>query len=154
MAIKTQKTELFKVNTATTSIKITKITSPTPPSGTADEIDTTDLDSTAKQFTQGLIDYGEATFEINFDPSDASHQALEVDLASGVEREWLLGFSDATTAAPAVIASVFGAPPTTRSWVKFSGFVKGLPKKGGTNTIFTGTLTVRVTGSPTWTYKV
>lgn len=153
MAIKTQGTQLYKVATATTSIVITKLTNPTPPSGSADEIEITDLDSTAKEYLQGLIDYGEATFDINYDPADTSHQALEADLAAGTTSEWLIGFSDGTTAAPTVTASSFATPATSRSWVLFSGFVKGFQKQSGTNTKMTATLTVRVTGSPTYFYK-
>lgn len=152
--LKTQGTQLWKVATATTSVEIGNITSFNPPSPASDEIDSTNLASTAKEFVQGLIDYGEGSFEVNFDPSSAAHQAILTDLAAGTTREWLIGFSDATTAAPTVSASAFGLPATTRSWVKFSGFIKGFTMQGGTNDLVKATLTVRNSGSPTYTWKV
>lgn len=152
--LKTQGTQLWKVDTATTSVEIGNITSFNPPSPASDEIDSTNLASTAKEFVQGLIDYGEGSFEVNFDPSSAAHQAILTDLAAGTTREWLIGFSDATTAAPTVSGSAFGSPATTRSWVKFSGFIKGFTMQGGTNDLVKATLTVRNSGSPTYTWKV
>lgn len=152
--LKTQGTQLWKVSGATTSVEIGNITSFNPPSPASDEIDSTNLASTAKEFVQGLIDYGEGSFEVNFDPSSAAHQAILTDLAAGTTREWLIGFSDATTAAPTVSGSAFGLPATTRSWVKFSGFIKGFTMQGGTNDLVKATLTVRNSGSPTYTWKV
>ena len=152
--LKTQGTQLWMVTAATTSVEIGNIISFNPPSPAADEIESTNLSSTAKEFVQGLIDYGEGSFEVNFDPSSAAHQAVLTGLAAGTTREFLIGFSDATTAVPSVTGSSFGAPPTTRSWVKFSGFIKGFVMQGGTNDLVKATLTVRNSGSPTYTWKV
>ena len=152
--LKTQGTQLWMVTAASTSVEIGNIISFNPPSPAADEIESTNLSSTAKEFVQGLIDYGEGSFEVNFDPSSAAHQAVLTGLAAGTTREFLIGFSDATTAVPSVTGSSFGAPPTTRSWVKFSGFIKGFVMQGGTNDLVKATLTVRNSGSPTYTWKV
>lgn len=152
--LKTQGTQLWMVTAATTSVEIGNIISFNPPSPAADEIESTNLSSTAKEFVQGLIDYGEGSFEVNFDPSSAAHQAVLTGLAAGTTREFLIGFSDATTAVPTVSASSFGSPATTRSWVKFSGFIKGFVMQGGTNDLVKATLTVRNSGSPTYTWKV
>lgn len=153
-ATKTQGTQFHKVASATTSVEITDIIDVTPPSPDSDEIEITNLSSTAKEFLQGLRDYGEGSFELNWSPTNASHIALQADFDSGTLREWLIGFSDGTTAAPTVAASAFAVPATTRSWVKFTGFVKGLKVKGGTNDVFKATLTVRASGTPTYYAKV
>lgn len=152
--LKTQGTQLWKVSGTTTSVEIGNIISFNPPSPATDEIESTNLASSAKEFVQGLIDYGEGSFEVNFDPSSAAHQAILADLAAGTTREFLIGFSDATTAAPTVASSAFGSPATTRSWVKFTGFIKGFVMQGGTNALVTATLTIRNSGSPTYTWKV
>lgn len=152
--LKTQGTQLWMVNAASTSVEIGNITSFNPPSPSADEIESTNLTSSAKEFVQGLIDYGEGSFEVNFDPSSAAHQAVLTGLAAGTTREFLIGFSDATTAVPSVTDSSFGSPPTTRSWVKFTGFIKGFVMQGGTNDLVKATLTIRNSGSPTYTWKV
>jgi hypothetical protein len=44
------------------------------PSTENPEIDVTALTSTAKEFIGGLIDYGELTLQLNFDPNNATHQ--------------------------------------------------------------------------------
>lgn len=150
---KTQGTQLFKVASATTSVEITNIQGGSPPSPQSDDIEITDLSSTAKEYIQGLRDYGEASFEMNWDPANAVHQALQADYDAGTSREWLIGFSDGTTAAPTVSSSAFGTPATTRSWCKFVGYIKGIPKQLGTNSTVKQTLTVRVSGSPTYYYK-
>ncbi len=145
--------------TATTSIEIGNIKNLKPPSPQADEIEITNLASTAKEFLQGLTDFGTVECDINFYPNAVSgdtygHQALITDQAAGTVREWLIGFSDGTTSPPTVSSSAFGAPTTTtRSWVKFSGFVKSIPLSGSTNDVVSGQLVIRVTGSPTWYYK-
>jgi len=150
--LKTQGTQLWVVNGATTSLEVGNILSFNPPSPASDEIDVTNLSSTAKEFLQGLRDYGEGSFEINFSAS-AAHQALVTDFNAGTTREWLIGFGDATTAAPTVSGSAFGAPATTRTWVKFTGFIKSISLQGGTNSVVKGTLVVRNSGTPTFTYK-
>lgn len=151
----TQGTQLFKVQTATTSIEVTNITSFNPPSPNSDEIDKTSLTSTAKEFLQGLRDYGEASFEMNWDPiASANHQQLQADFDAGTTREWIIGFSDGTSPAPTVTASAFGTPATTRTWVKFTGFIKAIPMQGATNDLVKSTLTVRASGTPTYYYKV
>ena len=151
--LKTQGTQLWMVTGTTTSVEIGNITSFNPPSPAADEIEATNLSSTAKEFVQGLIDYGEGSFEINLDPTSTAHQGILTALAAGTTREFLIGLSDATTAVPTVATSSFGTPPTTRSWVKFNGFIKGFTMQGGTNDLVKATLTVRNTGSPTYTWK-
>lgn len=151
--LKTQGTSLFRVTGATTSAEVGNITSFNPPSPVADEIETTNLASSAKEFVQGLIDYGEGSFEINLDATSAAHQALLTTLAAGTTCEWLIGFSDATTAAPSVTGSAFGALPSTRSWIKFTAFIKALPMQGAVNGLVTATLTVRNSGSPTYSWK-
>lgn len=155
---KVQGTELWKVQTATTSVKVGNIQAFNPPSPESDEIEITDASSTAKEFIQGLRDYGEGSFEINWDPATTAggtpnHQQLQADFDAGTVREWLIGFSDATTAPPSVSSSSFGAPATTRTWVKFVGFIKSFKITGQQGGIFKGTLVVRNSGTPTFTYR-
>lgn len=150
---KTQGTSLFMVTGATTSAEVGNITSFNPPSPTADEIEITNLASAAKEFVQGLIDYGEGSFELNFDTTSTAHQGLLSTLQAGTTGQWLIGFSDGTDAAPTVTASAFGTLPTTRSWIKFTAFIKALPMQGGTNDVVKATLTVRNSGLPTYSWK-
>ena len=152
--LKTQGTQLYKVATATTAVEIGNIISGTPPSPSSDELDITSLTSTAKEYLQGLRDYGEGTFELNWDPATVGgtnpyHYALQTDFDAGTVREWMIGFSDGTATPTAPVASAFPTPPTTRTYLKFTGFIKSLQMQGSVNDVFKATLVVRCSGTPT-----
>ena len=152
--LKTQGTQLYKVATATTAVEIGNIISGTPPSPSSDELDITSLTSTAKEHLQGLRDYGEGTFELNWDPATTGgtnpyHYALQVDFDAGTVSEWMIGFSDGTATPTAPVASAFPTPPTTRTYLKFTGFIKSLQMQGGVNDVMKATLVVRCSGTPT-----
>jgi len=63
---------------------------------TVTTIDASDLDSTWRTFIGGLRDGGDCTFELAYNPSDASHIALEVDI-DGAEKDVSIAWSDSTT---------------------------------------------------------
>ena len=67
-----------------------------PASVSVTTIDSSDLDSTWRTFIGGLRDGGDCSFEIAYDPSDASHVALEADI-DGSEKAVSVAWSDATT---------------------------------------------------------
>ena len=157
--LKTQGTQLYKVATATTAVEIGNIISGTPPSPSSDELDIASLTSTAKEYLQGPRDYGEGTFELNWDPATVGgtnpyHYALQVDFDAGTVREWMIGFSDGTATPTAPVASAFPTPPTTRTYLKFTGFIKSLQMQGGVNDVMKATLVVRCSGTPTLYQKV
>lgn len=103
------------------------------PSPTRNEIDTTDLSSTAKEFKLGLKDYGEMSFNGKFRPADSVHQQIIADLDAEDPGNWKVTFSDGTTA-------------------EFAAYVKGAPTSGGQDDIVKYSLTLRITGEVTWTY--
>lgn len=103
---------------------------PTPSRG---EIDTTDLDSTAKEFMLGLKDNGEMTFNGKLKPADSVHQDVIADLDNDVAGNWKVTLSDGTK-------------------IEFAAFVKDMPITGGTDDIVKYSLTLRITGDITWTY--
>jgi hypothetical protein len=74
----------------TNYVEIAEVRSITPPSETIDMIDATHMQSPdrRREFISGLIDGGEASFEMNFIPGNASDQRLNVilNLAAGVSR--------------------------------------------------------------------
>lgn len=67
----------------------------TGPGGTANEIDITSLESTAKEFLVGLPNEGDFTFKGNFVPTNAGQIGLRNDRASGVLRNFKLYLTDA-----------------------------------------------------------
>lgn len=159
-ALKTQGTQLYKVQTATTSITVGNIQNISLPAPKADTKEITDMSSTGKEYVALLPDFGEVSCDINFDPELIStslagrgHQALVADADAGTTRNWIIGLSDGNAAPTAPVASVFPTPPTTRTWIQFNGFITEFSMKAGTNDVIGGSLTVKCTGSPTRYYK-
>jgi hypothetical protein len=97
------------------------------------EIDVTSLTSTAKEFIGGLIDYGELSLELSFDPNNATHQQLFTDMEA--------------------------SPPTVTGWrIQFvnptinfywSAFVKSFSISGEVDGKISGSLTLRLSGART-----
>ncbi len=102
------------------------------PGGTSNEIDVTDLSSTAKEFILGLSDEGDITADLNLIPKQTQHAQLLTLKDSGAETNFRLSFTD--------------SPPST--WT-FGAYVKGLPVSNGVDNVTKGSLTLRVTGSIT-----
>lgn len=100
--------------------------------GSAEEIDTTTLASTAKEFQVGLQDFGNFSLEINHDTSDVGQAAMRAAAAAGDTKECVLTLLDGTIAT-------------------FNAFVVTFPLSGGTSEVDTSSVNLRVTGAVTWT---
>lgn len=95
------------------------------------EIDVTTLQSTAKEFVGGLVDFGELSLELNFDPNKTSHQQLFADME----------------ASPPTITGwriTFVNPTQNYTW---SAFVKGFSISGEVDGVIAGSLTLRLSGA-------
>jgi len=101
--------------------------------GKTSEVDTTDLDSTAKEFVAGLPDYGEASFECNVDFSDAGQNAIRERFEDGAEVDFQVVYADTGT--------------TTEN---FTGFVSGYGTKLSVDGVVTASVTIRKKGVTTW----
>jgi hypothetical protein len=62
----------------------------------SNDIDGTDLDSAAMEYTPGLPDMGELTLTLNFKPGSVSHQLMFSLAANPVLEPWQLQFPDGT----------------------------------------------------------
>lgn len=113
-------------------ITVTGIVSFSGFDGEATEIDITTLASTAKEFRQGLQDFGGFTLELKRDPGDAGQQEMLSAKALQATRECVL------TLASGDIAT-------------FDAFVKSLTTEGGVDDVVNGTASLRVTGTVVWT---
>jgi hypothetical protein len=100
--------------------------------GEASDIDITTLASTAKEFRQGLQDFGNFSLEVNRDPNDAGQAVLDANKAAQLTREFVL------TLASGDIAT-------------FNGYVKSLTSAGGVDAVVTGSCNIKVTGTVVWT---
>jgi hypothetical protein len=100
------------------------------PSTENPEVDVTTLSSSAKEFIGGLVDFGDLTMEINFNPGLANHQQIFTDQEA--------------------------SPPTVTGWrITFStgqnydwpAFVKSFSLGGAVDGVYTGNVTLRLSGA-------
>ena len=105
----------------------------TGPNSNSDELDTTNLASTAKEKLLGLTDYGDFSFDISVYLDDVGQTALRTAL-------------DAKTLKTFKII----LPSGTLTTGTFSAYVKSMPVKGGVGQILGGTVTLSITGAFTW----
>lgn len=99
--------------------------------GAADELDTTDLDSDAKEFVSGIKDEGKFGFEMKTLKSDNGQIALRAARTSGVITPFKLTLSDGSVAS-------------------FSALVKTIPTSGGVNAVLKGKVDTKISGPVTW----
>lgn len=153
-ATKTQGTQLYYASAATTVTTVGSIISMTGlDSGNVDQIDTTLLTATSRSFVAGLANPGAVTLEVLFDPLDTTLTGLWALKDSGASKSWCIGLSESTTA-PTAAASVIVQPASTsRSSVKFDGFISGLVIDFPGNDVVKGTITLQTSGVHTWVFK-
>lgn len=103
-------------------------------SGTATEIDVSDLSSTAKEFVLGLADNGAMNLEMLYDPEDQGQIILETLRESSDSNQFRI-----------TIPNPLNSPATTV--FTFVGFVQTFPFSIGVDAAITGTVTIRITGA-------
>lgn len=156
MAVKTQFTDLYFIDPADDSVvEVGCVTSIDGLTAARDQIETTCLNSAAREYEAGMPTPGAATFGINFEPADPSHVRLHELYVLGTTLQWALGFSDyAPPQGPGLgpeptadSNSTFNLP-ATRTWLTFEGYVNDLPFNFALNTVVTSTVSVQVSGFP------
>lgn len=116
----------------TVQIPIGEITSFDGPGGTNSEIDITSLNSTSREFRNGLRDSGEVTLEMNFVPGNVG----QVDLRQ----------QQANTNTPGRYVMTLSTAQT----ITFSAFVREFSISGAVDDKVSASVTLRVTGDVTW----
>lgn len=155
MAKLTQGTKVFFIDPADDSlVEVTGITTFNPGGSPADQIETTSLTDSAKTFMRGLRTPGQASMEINADPTNASHLRLhELAQDDTVESiKWVIGWSDGTSS-PTVDSNGDFVLPSTRTWFEFQGYVADFPLDFSTNSVVKSTVQIQRTGNATLTEK-
>lgn len=118
-----------------TFTNINEVTSIDPPTEEADDIEVTHFESPGKrkEYIRGLIDTGEASFTLNWNPLDwAIHDTLRDDLDSGTARNWRFVLN--------------GGIET----VTFPGYIKSLKRNmGSASEAITADVVIKVTGAST-----
>ena len=103
-------------------------------SGTATEIDTTDLSSLAKEFEFGLVDNGSMTSEVFRDPADPGQTILRALRVSTARNRFRVTH----------VNPLAGSPD--RSSYTFDGFVTTFPLSIAVDDVIRSTLTIRLSG--------
>ena len=102
------------------------------PGGQTNEIDVTDLNSTAKEFILGLQDEGDITLDMNYLPSDTQHALLRTLRGTGATNNYRITFTD--------------SPATT--WT-FAALVKGFSISNAVDNVTGLSVVLRVSGTIT-----
>lgn len=99
--------------------------------GQANEIDTTHLQSTAKERMMGLQDFGSGQFDLNFLSADAGQVEARAAKAAQTKKTFLITFSNGYTAT-------------------FDGYVTTAPINGGVDGKVEHSMTILVDGDVTF----
>ena len=134
MAIKAQGStlEIDATTPGTADVAVGGIKSFSGFDGEASEIDTTDLDSTAKEFLLGLVDNGSINIEFFPDFSDSGQDDLRANAIAGTSATFQLTLPDGSTA-------------------DFSGYVKNAHSlSGSVDSAVEGSCSIKISGAVTW----
>lgn len=117
-------------------VEVAEVINVTPGEATADRIDATHMQSPSRrrEYIAGLIDSGEASFEINWVPGSDTDEFIRGLLDSGATVEHRITF----------------AGPTPRVTVTYDAQVIGFSKAVPIDDRMTATITVGVSGEETW----
>lgn len=149
MAKLTKGTQIYFVDPADDSVvEVTGVTSLNPGGSPADQIEVTTLTDEAKQFMRGMRTPGQASMEVNLDPTNDSHVRLH-ELAQDDTVEflrWVIGWSDGDEV-PTVDSDGLFEVPAGRTWLQFNGYVADVPLDFSLNTVVKSTIQIQRTGS-------
>jgi hypothetical protein len=156
--VKTQGTELFFVDTLTSSVPaVVKLACPTGITGlggAADQIETTCLDALVdREYARGLGNPGQVSVPFNLIPTAVSHQLLFDLKDAGTVVSWLACLSDGSADPTTVDSNDVIVPPASRTSFGFQGYIADVTIDIATNEIVRGTLTLQRSGAVTPTWK-
>lgn len=117
-------------------VTVGEITDITPPAITKDVIETTNHSSGVKSYLGGLVDFGECSITVNYDPDGTAHTGVR-DLAKTAnddgDTQFVIEYSDA------------GSSTET-----FNGIVTGFTQETPIDDKLSATFTIKVTQSNTY----
>ncbi len=120
--------------------------------GAADQIDITCLDSTEREYNQGMANPGQITVPFNVIPTAESHQALFALKDGGNVISWMVVFSDAKALGylPTAVDSDQRLVSAGATSAEFLGYVADVTIDVQTNEIVRGQLVIQRSGSINW----
>lgn len=127
-----------------------------PGSESRNKIDNTCLEAEDyKSNMLGLAELGQATFDLNIDPTDVSHVRLKSLEDSGVELTFILGWAGKTKGSVKTIVPALGTDgtvtlPTGRSWTRFKGCIESFPMDFESDSAVKSSVSVQRTTKVEW----
>lgn len=128
--------EFWLDNASGTLTQLDEVLSVTPPNPQVEDVEATHMASTAREFIAGLTDYGSGEFTFNFIPHNATDVLIRAAIVDKVGRSFKIVL-----------------PIASGSTQEITGecIVKGWVPDDPIDDRMTATLTVRYTGTPTYT---
>ena len=125
---------LLQVDSGGGYTTVAEVRSISGPGGEAEEVDVTNHDSPGRtrEFVQGLIDQGEISATVNFQPDNATHADLLTKQSTGVTEPWRINW----------------AQMTTPHALTFNGFVKTVSFESPVDDVLQGNISIRVADQP------
>jgi hypothetical protein len=168
LTIKTQGTDLYAIDPLTKAILVVGcFTSLDGIDTSIAQIETTCLNSSAREYEAGLAEPGSASFGLNIDPQEPAHVRLHQLKTAGTKLLWAIGWSDGRIVnaqgdlegiPPTVSAPVGGEVdfvlPDTRTWITFEGYMNSFPFSFALNDVVKSTVGIQVSGDPVFVPKV
>lgn len=154
MSLKTQGTAIYFIDPADNSVNLVGCPTGISLGGdTYDQLEDTCLGDTVRKYKSGLGTPGQASINLNFDPSSPSHLRLyQLSEDRSIDNiKFALGLSDGNVP-PTVTASNWTLP-ATRSWFTFEGYVADFPLDIQLGSLVTGSISIQRSGAKTLTPK-
>lgn len=155
----TQGTQVYVIDPRPSDPVVLTITCATgfnPGGSPKSQIDDTCLEETeAMAYKPGLMAPGQATLNVNADPTNDSHMALHEIFRddSITELKWAIGWSDGD-AAPTIDSNEDFDLPTARTWLVFGGYIADFPFDFQQNAVVNTAISIQRSGSLQWVKKV
>lgn len=122
----------LETTTSTGTMSIAYIRSISGPNSDINDVDTTTLDTTGgcRTFIAGLIDAGEVTCELAYDPSVESHKTLGTRFKARTAHTYTI------------------TDPSTTSGSAFTGYIKSMSREIPLDDMITCSVGFKVSGNP------
>ena len=129
-------------------------TSFNPGGAPADQIETTCLESTTREYLPGLRTPGQASIGLNADPRNESHIRMHelAEMDPPPVLKWAVGWSDGASE-PDVDSDGDFDLPTDRTWFVFEGYIADFPFDFSANSVVTSTVSIQRSGGSQWIKK-
>lgn len=155
MGIKTQGTQLYAIDPADKSLlTVSCVTSIDGIDSQLDQNETTCLEDLDRTYEAGLGTPGTVSFGIQTDTSNPAHVRLHQLKQAGTSLQWALGWSDGVDVAPTVDSSGDFNLPTSRSWIRFEGYMNSFPFSFQQNARVTSNVSIQMSGKEVLIPKV